>query len=151
MACPVWSVPSTNLASVRRRRGRPQVCANVSGYQMSGYLQRRTRQKWKRFWFVLRESVLYMYRASQDVVAMDGLPVLGYQVQPIPNVSSGNVLMVLALAGAQRDRTGLYRRRCGRFGASRRWFLWTGVSWWNAGTAFRDLFMLVVKLETQSG
>jgi FYVE/RhoGEF/PH domain-containing protein 5/6 len=32
-------------------------------------------------WFVLKDQVLYMYKASEDVVALDGLPVLGYELQ----------------------------------------------------------------------
>ncbi|KAF0287798.1 FYVE, RhoGEF and PH domain-containing protein 6 [Amphibalanus amphitrite] len=82
------SLGSVGRKSQRKVPKRLEVSANVSGCQMSGYLQRRTRQKWKRFWFVLRDSVLYMYRASQDVVAMDSLPVLGYKVQPLANVRS---------------------------------------------------------------
>lgn len=55
---------------------------------MCGCLQRRARKQWKRSWFVLRDRVLYMYRASQDVVAVDSLPVLGYQLQTLSDVSA---------------------------------------------------------------
>ena len=85
--------------------GSLQVSANVSGCLMSGYLHRRTRQKWKRYWFVLRDCVLYMYRASQDVVAVDSLPVLGYEVKPITDVRLGNVLIALALTDDEWART----------------------------------------------
>jgi len=63
-----------------------QVTANDTGAQMSGWLQRRTRRSWKRLWFVLKEQVLYMYRASEDVVALDSLPVLGYTVETMKEV-----------------------------------------------------------------
>ncbi|XP_037068619.1 uncharacterized protein LOC119089919 [Pollicipes pollicipes] len=69
--------------ALRRVPKRLEVSASVAGCQMSGCLQRRSRKQWKRFWFVLRDRVLYMYRASQDVVAMDGLCVLGYRVEPM--------------------------------------------------------------------
>ena len=55
--------------------------ANDGGAQMSGYLSRRVRRSWKRNWFVLKDRVLYIYKASEDVVALDTIPVLGYTVQ----------------------------------------------------------------------
>ncbi|XP_060844397.1 FYVE, RhoGEF and PH domain-containing protein 6-like isoform X2 [Rhopalosiphum padi] len=62
-----------------------EVMANDSGSQMSGWLYRREKRKsWKRFWFVLKEQVLYMYKASEDVVALNTIPVLGYSVQTFP-------------------------------------------------------------------
>jgi len=63
-----------------------QVTANDTGAQMSGWLQRRTRRSWKRLWFVLKEQVLYVYRASEDVVALDSIPVLGYTVETMKEV-----------------------------------------------------------------
>ncbi|XP_050529267.1 FYVE, RhoGEF and PH domain-containing protein 6-like isoform X2 [Daktulosphaira vitifoliae] len=61
-----------------------EVMANDSGSQMSGWLYRRGRKSWKRFWFVLKEQVLYTYKASEDVVALNTVPVLGYSVQTFP-------------------------------------------------------------------
>ena len=58
-----------------------QVSANDAGSQMSGYLSWRTRRSWKKYWFVLKDRVLYLYKASEDVVALDTIPVLGYSVQ----------------------------------------------------------------------
>lgn len=63
-----------------------QVTANDTGAQMSGWLQRRSRRSWKRLWFVLKEQVLYVYKASEDVVALDGLPILGYTVETMKEV-----------------------------------------------------------------
>lgn len=48
---------------------------------MSGYLMRRSKRSWKRNWFVLKDRVLYSYKASEDVVALDTIPVLGYRLQ----------------------------------------------------------------------
>lgn len=49
---------------------------------ISGYLHRRhpNKPKWKRQWFVIRDKVLYAYRAIDDVAAMGSLPLLGYTV-----------------------------------------------------------------------
>ena len=63
-----------------------QVCANDISSQMSGYLQMMVRRSWRRGWFVLKDRVLYEYRAPQDVCALYSLPVLGYQVEAINKV-----------------------------------------------------------------
>ena len=60
---------------------RLQLGANSEGSQMSGYLRRRRRgQRWKRAWFVLKDRVLYTYKASEDAVATEALPVLGWSL-----------------------------------------------------------------------
>lgn len=48
---------------------------------MSGYLCRRSKRSSKRNWFVLKDRVLYIYKAPEDVAALDAIPVLGYRVQ----------------------------------------------------------------------
>lgn len=50
---------------------------------MNGYLQWREREKksWKRRWFVLIDRVLYIYAASEDIVALKSIPLLGWQVE----------------------------------------------------------------------
>lgn len=63
-----------------------EVSASDSESQMSGYLSRRVRRTWKKNWFVLKDRVLYIYRASEDVVALDTIPVLGYFVEPLQEV-----------------------------------------------------------------
>lgn len=69
----------------------PQRLKEVAGDELgdittSGWLMRRGRRGWKRLWFVLKDSVLYEYKASHDVVAHRSLPVLGYTVsQSRPN------------------------------------------------------------------
>ena len=65
---------------------RLQLGANTEGSQVSGYLRRRRPgQKWKRAWFVLKERVLYTYRASEDAVATEALPVLGWSLDTEPS------------------------------------------------------------------
>ena len=48
--------------------------------QMCGYLKKKQKNnvKWKKMWFLLKENVLYMYKASEDSVATDTIPILGY-------------------------------------------------------------------------
>ncbi|MPC14538.1 FYVE, RhoGEF and PH domain-containing protein 6 [Portunus trituberculatus] len=72
---------------IRNKRKVPErlmeVCANDISSQMSGYLQMMVRRSWRRGWFVLKDRVLYEYRAPQDVCALYSLPVLGYKVEAI--------------------------------------------------------------------
>jgi len=49
---------------------------------MSGYLNwKEPRKAWKKQWFVLIDRVLYVYAASEDIAAVRGIPILGYQVE----------------------------------------------------------------------
>ncbi|XP_029822868.3 LOW QUALITY PROTEIN: uncharacterized protein LOC115308876 [Ixodes scapularis] len=57
-----------------------EVPANDLGSSMSGYLHQYGKRGWKRQWFVVKDHVLYMYRASEDVAALRTTPLLGYQV-----------------------------------------------------------------------
>ncbi|XP_040566284.1 uncharacterized protein [Lepeophtheirus salmonis] len=65
--------------------GRLKVRAVGEGAQMSGYLKRRIQKsgKWKRMWYVLKDRVLYAYRASEDTVATDTFPVLGFTLDTL--------------------------------------------------------------------
>uniref|UniRef100_A0A131YTG5 Rho/rac guanine nucleotide exchange factor/faciogenital dysplasia protein 3 n=1 Tax=Rhipicephalus appendiculatus TaxID=34631 RepID=A0A131YTG5_RHIAP len=57
-----------------------EVAANDLGSSMSGYLHHWSKKAWKRQWFVIKEHVLYVYKASEDVAALRTVPLLGYQV-----------------------------------------------------------------------
>lgn len=49
---------------------------------LSGTLQRsKTRRNWKRLWFLLKDKVLYTYRAREEKVASESLPLLGFTVK----------------------------------------------------------------------
>ena len=66
---------------------RLKLSANSEGSQVSGYLRKKQKNmKWKRCWFVLKDRVLYTYRASEDTVAIDTLPVLGWQITMLDQV-----------------------------------------------------------------
>jgi len=42
-------------------------------------LKRKTRSKnWKRLWFVLKDRAIYVYKAPEDNVAIEAIPILGY-------------------------------------------------------------------------
>ena len=83
---------------------RLRVTASDVGAQMSGYLHRgkctsgssalaggggsgnsistlASATKFKRMWFVLKDRVLYSYRAPEDTVAVDTCPVLGFDLE----------------------------------------------------------------------
>ncbi|XP_033483002.2 FYVE, RhoGEF and PH domain-containing protein 5 isoform X1 [Epinephelus lanceolatus] len=60
-----------------------QVSLTVEGSTMSGSLQRRkkSKRKWKRLWFLLKDKVLYTFTAREDKVASEGLPLQGFTVK----------------------------------------------------------------------
>jgi hypothetical protein len=47
---------------------------------MCGYLKRKTKsnRNWKKMWYVLKDKVVYVYKAPEDNVAVESFPVLGY-------------------------------------------------------------------------
>ncbi|XP_076448125.1 uncharacterized protein LOC143284890 [Babylonia areolata] len=73
-------------ARERRKPGqaRPSVLkevhANDEGSAMSGYLWVAKNKKWKRLWFVVKGKVLYTYKASEDMAAIESMPLLGFEV-----------------------------------------------------------------------
>lgn len=54
---------------------------------MCGWLHQREKRKlWKKFWFVLKDQVLYWYKASEDVLPLNTMPILGYSIQEFQEV-----------------------------------------------------------------
>ncbi len=47
---------------------------------MRGYLKKKARSSrgWKRMWFVLKDRAIYIYKAPEDNVAVEAVPILGY-------------------------------------------------------------------------
>ncbi|XP_013785067.1 uncharacterized protein LOC106469148 [Limulus polyphemus] len=66
-----------------------EVCANDQGSSISGYLQKRCRRGWKRYWFVIKDKVLYRYKASEDIAALASIPLLGYSVDTFTEPTDG--------------------------------------------------------------
>ncbi|XP_071388472.1 FYVE, RhoGEF and PH domain-containing protein 5 [Centroberyx affinis] len=60
-----------------------QVSLGAEGSTMSGSLQRRkkSKRKWKRLWFLLKDKVLYTFTAREDKVASESLPLQGFTVK----------------------------------------------------------------------
>uniref|UniRef100_A0A8C6VXD7 FYVE, RhoGEF and PH domain containing 5 n=1 Tax=Nothobranchius furzeri TaxID=105023 RepID=A0A8C6VXD7_NOTFU len=60
-----------------------QVSLGVEGSTMSGSLQRRkkSKRKWKRLWFLLKDKVLYTFTAPEEKVASESLPLQGFTVK----------------------------------------------------------------------
>ncbi|XP_041813828.1 FYVE, RhoGEF and PH domain-containing protein 5 isoform X1 [Chelmon rostratus] len=60
-----------------------QLALAVEGSTMSGSLQRRkkSKRKWKRLWFLLKDKVLYTFTAREDKVASESLPLQGFTVK----------------------------------------------------------------------
>ena len=71
-----------------------QVSANEQDTTMSGYLMLRRKKDWKRQWYVLKEKVLYRYKASEDVAALESMPLLGYDVTNPTEVSFWHYLLI---------------------------------------------------------
>ncbi|XP_034441054.1 FYVE, RhoGEF and PH domain-containing protein 5-like isoform X3 [Hippoglossus hippoglossus] len=59
-----------------------QVTVSEEG-SVSGTLQRskKSKRNWKRLWFLLKDKVLYTYRAQEEKVASESLPLLGFTVK----------------------------------------------------------------------
>ena len=65
---------------------RLKLSANAEESQMSGYLKLKKGSRWKTNWFVLKDRVLYTYKASEDNVAVETLPVLGWRLETLADV-----------------------------------------------------------------
>ncbi|KAM9362261.1 FYVE, RhoGEF and PH domain-containing protein 5b [Symphorus nematophorus] len=76
----------------RHRKGTAtftQVTVSEEG-SISGSLQRskKSKRSWKRLWFLLKDKVLYTYRAQEEKVASESLPLLGFTVK-LPDKQEG--------------------------------------------------------------
>ncbi|CAH1784124.1 unnamed protein product [Owenia fusiformis] len=80
-----WKILAKKKPSVLR-----EVHANDSGATMSGYLKVfKAKGKWKKMWYVLKDKVMYTYKASEDTAAMESLPLLGFQVNTFDKYHDG--------------------------------------------------------------
>ena len=46
----------------------------------------RRKKDWKKQWYVLKEKVLYRYKACEDMAALESMPLLGYEIQLLTEV-----------------------------------------------------------------
>ncbi|XP_036995251.2 FYVE, RhoGEF and PH domain-containing protein 5 isoform X2 [Artibeus jamaicensis] len=70
-----------------------EVAASGEGSAISGYLSRckKGKRHWKKLWFVIKGKVLYTYMASEDTVAMESMPLLGFTIAPEKEEGSSEV------------------------------------------------------------
>ncbi|XP_030587105.1 FYVE, RhoGEF and PH domain-containing protein 6-like [Archocentrus centrarchus] len=75
-----------NFTLYKKQKQRPaalkEVSANTNKSSMSGYLHvsKISKKQGKRLWFVIKDKVLYTYGASEDVAALESMPLLGFVV-----------------------------------------------------------------------
>ncbi|XP_062613414.1 uncharacterized protein LOC134275178 [Saccostrea cucullata] len=64
-----------------KRPSRLQIHANDPEATISGYLFKwHKEKKWKKYWFLMKDNVLYTFRASEDVNATDSVSIVGYDI-----------------------------------------------------------------------
>ncbi|KAM9813470.1 FYVE, RhoGEF and PH domain-containing protein 5b [Neosynchiropus ocellatus] len=78
----------------RHRKGMltfTQVTVSDEG-SISGNLHRskKSKRSWKRFWFLLKDKVLYTYRGQEEKIAAETLPLLGFTVR-LPDEREGDL------------------------------------------------------------
>ncbi|XP_007948803.1 FYVE, RhoGEF and PH domain-containing protein 5 [Orycteropus afer afer] len=85
--------PSTFKKQKRVPSALAEVAASGEGSAISGYLSRYKKGKrhWKKLWFVIKGKVLYTYMASEDKVAMESMPLLGFTIVPEKEEGSNEV------------------------------------------------------------
>ena len=56
---------------------------------MSGYLRKKQKNgaKWKKLWFVLKDGVLYAYKAPEDAMPCDTFAIMGFKLEILSEVS----------------------------------------------------------------
>nr|XP_044989726.1 FYVE, RhoGEF and PH domain-containing protein 5 isoform X2 [Jaculus jaculus] len=112
--------PSTFKKQKKVPSALTEVAASGEGCAISGYLSRRKKGKrqWKKLWFVIRGKVLYTYMASEDKVAMESIPLLGFTIAPEKEEGSSEVGPVFHL---YHKRTLFYSFKAEDSNSAQRW------------------------------
>ncbi|XP_029772912.1 FYVE, RhoGEF and PH domain-containing protein 5 isoform X2 [Suricata suricatta] len=88
---------SINPSTFKKQKKVPsaltEVAASGEGSAINGYLSRckKGKRHWKKLWFVIKGKVLYTYMASEDTVAMESMPLLGFTIAPEKEEGSSEV------------------------------------------------------------
>ncbi|XP_057562561.1 FYVE, RhoGEF and PH domain-containing protein 5 isoform X2 [Hippopotamus amphibius kiboko] len=88
---------SINPSAFKKQKKVPsaltEVAASGEGSTISGYLSRckKGKRPWKKLWFVIKGKVLYTYMASEDTVALESMPLLGFTIAPEKEEGSSEV------------------------------------------------------------
>ncbi|GAB6026704.1 FYVE, RhoGEF and PH domain-containing protein 6 [Chamberlinius hualienensis] len=68
-----------------KRLNVPKVLQEVSASDpdstISGYLNKKVRRGWKKQWYVIKDKILYSFKASEDVAALKSTPLLGFKIK----------------------------------------------------------------------
>ncbi|XP_034368121.1 FYVE, RhoGEF and PH domain-containing protein 5 isoform X2 [Arvicanthis niloticus] len=85
--------PSTFKKQKKVPSALTEVAASGEGSAISGYLSRckSGKRRWKKLWLVIKGKVLYTYLASEDKVAMESIPLLGFTIAPEKEEGSSEV------------------------------------------------------------
>lgn len=85
--------PSTFKKQKKVPSALSEVAASGEGSAISGYLSRckSGKRRWKKLWLVIKGKVLYTYLASEDKVAMESIPLLGFTIAPEKEEGSSEV------------------------------------------------------------
>ncbi|XP_006868737.1 PREDICTED: FYVE, RhoGEF and PH domain-containing protein 5 [Chrysochloris asiatica] len=115
---------SINPSTFRKQKKIPSALAEVAasgeGSAISGYLSRNKKGKrhWKKLWFVIKGKVLYTYMASEDKVAMESMPLLGFTIVPEKEEGSSEVGPIFHL---YHKKTLFYSFKAEDTSAAQRW------------------------------
>ncbi|XP_019501597.1 PREDICTED: FYVE, RhoGEF and PH domain-containing protein 5 isoform X2 [Hipposideros armiger] len=115
---------SINPSTFKKQKKVPsaltEVAASGEGSAISGYLSRckKSKRHWKKLWFVIKGKVLYTYMASEDTVAMESMPLLGFTIAPEREEGSSEVGPVFHL---YHKKTLFYSFRAEDTSSAQRW------------------------------
>ncbi|XP_048642923.1 FYVE, RhoGEF and PH domain-containing protein 5 [Marmota marmota marmota] len=112
--------PSTFKKQKKVPSALTEVAASGEGSAISGYLSRckRGKRHWKKLWFVIKGKVLYTYVASEDKVALESMPLLGFTIAPEKEEGGGQAGPVFHL---YHKKTLFYSFKAESAGAAQRW------------------------------
>ncbi|XP_037379444.1 FYVE, RhoGEF and PH domain-containing protein 5 isoform X2 [Talpa occidentalis] len=112
--------PSTFRKQKKVPSALTEVAASGEGSAISGYLSRckKGRRPWKKLWFVVKGKVLYTYAASEDAVALESMPLLGFTIAPEKEEGSSEAGPVFHLF---HKKTLFYSFRAEDTSAAQRW------------------------------
>ncbi|XP_071461979.1 FYVE, RhoGEF and PH domain-containing protein 5 isoform X1 [Marmota flaviventris] len=112
--------PSTFKKQKKVPSALTEVAASGEGSAISGYLSRckRGKRHWKKLWFVIKGKVLYTYVASEDKVALESMPLLGFTIAPEKEEGGGQAGPMFHL---YHKKTLFYSFKAESAGAAQRW------------------------------
>ena len=79
--------------------------ANPEESQMCGYLKLRSGRggKWRSSWWVLKDNVMFRFNAAEDIVAQETLPVPGWRLETLSDVSFNKLQIQCTLSRKKEE------------------------------------------------